>query len=194
MWIKICGMTSAEAVTAALEARADAIGFVFAPSVRQVDIAQAVSLAAPARGQVALVAVALHPSQDQVDQMLGAFKPDLLQTDAADFERLRLPAQLGTLAVVRAVTWKDQKLPTRFLFEGARSGSGELSDWSAAASLARSHELILAGGLNPQNVAAAIEAVAPFGVDVSSGVEAAPGRKSVQKIAEFVAAARAARM
>jgi phosphoribosylanthranilate isomerase len=194
MWIKICGMTDAAAVTAALEARADAIGFVFAPSVRQLNVAEAATLAAAARGRVALVAVALHPSQDQIDQVLAVLKPDLLQADLADFERLRLPAQLGTLAVVRGRTSQDQKLPLRLLFEGARSGSGEVSDWSAAASLARSHELILAGGLNPQNVAAAIDAVAPFGVDVSSGVESAPGRKSVQKIAEFVAAARVARI
>jgi phosphoribosylanthranilate isomerase len=140
------------------------------------------------------VAVTLHPSQQQIDQLLAALKPDVLQADLADFGRLRLPAQLGTLAVVRTGSSKDGQLPLRLLFEGARSGSGEISDWGAAAVLARAHELILAGGLDPQNVAAAIDAVAPFGVDVSSGVESAPGCKSVQKIAQFVAAARAARM
>jgi phosphoribosylanthranilate isomerase len=78
------------------------------------------------------------------------------------------------------------------LFEGARSGSGEAADWQAAARLALRCELILAGGLTAHNVGAALRAVRPYGVDVSSGVESSPGRKSAQKIAEFVAAARVA--
>jgi phosphoribosylanthranilate isomerase len=77
------------------------------------------------------------------------------------------------------------------MFEGARSGSGEVADWVAAERLARRRELVLAGGLNAHNVGSAIRAVRPYGVDVSSGVESAPGCKSAQKIAEFVDAARA---
>jgi phosphoribosylanthranilate isomerase len=78
------------------------------------------------------------------------------------------------------------------LYEGARSGTGTAADWDQAARLARTTELILAGGLNARNVAIAIRAVRPFGVDVSSGVESAPGHKSPEKIADFVEAARAA--
>jgi phosphoribosylanthranilate isomerase len=78
------------------------------------------------------------------------------------------------------------------LFEGPVSGSGRTTDWKQAAELASRVEVILAGGLNPGNVAAAVREVRPFGVDVSSGVEERPGIKSIQKIEQFVAAARAA--
>jgi phosphoribosylanthranilate isomerase len=192
MWIKICGMTSEQSVAASLAAQVDAIGFVFAPSVRRLSAEQAAHLAAPARGRVALIAVASHPSQSLIDQVMSALKPDALQTELSDFGNLRLPDALLRLPVVRTAAARHQRLPDRFLFEGARSGSGEVSDWSVAAQLARSHELILAGGLNAGNVAAAIGAVRPFGVDVSSGVESAPGCKSMDKIAQFVAAVRAA--
>jgi phosphoribosylanthranilate isomerase len=192
MWIKICGMTSDEAVTAALASGADALGFIFAPSVRRLTPEQAVRLAGPARGRARLIAVTLHPEQRLVDEILATFRPDVLQTDRADLDRLQLPDELTRLPVLRSSARKSDALPARFLFEGARSGSGELSDWSCAARLARSGELILAGGLNPDNVAAAIHAVRPFGVDVSSGVETAPGHKSAERIRQFIAAARAA--
>lgn len=192
MWLKICGMTSLEAVEAALAARVDAIGFVFSPSVRRVDAAQAARLAALARSRVSLIAVTTHPPQPLVDEILRVFKPDALQTDLHDFDHLQLPEALAHLPVLRADVAAAAALPPRLLFDGKRSGSGETSDWVTAARLARSSELILAGGLNAGNVAAAIRAVRPFGVDVSSGVESEPGCKSAHKIAEFVEAARAA--
>jgi phosphoribosylanthranilate isomerase len=192
MWLKICGVTDLDAVDAALAAQVDAIGFVFSPSVRQLDPAQAAQLAIRARGRAAVIAVTLHPSQLLVDEIVRLFKPDALQADLADFDGLRLPHALARLPVLRADVAADTTLPARILFEGARSGSGEAADWKAAARLAQHRDLVLAGGLNARNVAAAIAAARPFGVDVSSGVEAAPGRKSAQKIAEFVEAARAA--
>jgi phosphoribosylanthranilate isomerase len=192
MWLKICGMTDPDAVQAALAARVDAIGFVFSASVRRLEPAQAAQLAAGARSRATLVAVTLHPQQPLIDQIIRVFKPDALQADLSDFERLRLPDTLARLPVLRADVAAGTPLPRRFLFEGARSGSGAAADWETAARLARASELILAGGLNVHNIAAAIRAVRPYGVDVSSGVESAPGRKSVQKIAEFVEAARAA--
>jgi phosphoribosylanthranilate isomerase len=191
MWIKICGMTSAEAVAAALAAGVDALGFVFADSVRQLTPQAAARLAAEARGRVRCVAVTRHPSQRALDEIVSVFKPDLLQTDAGDFAALRLPATLGQLPVVR-VGEAPAMLPRRLLFEGPASGSGRVSDWRAAGSLARRTELVLAGGLNAGNVARAIAAVRPFGVDVSSGVEERPGVKGPDAIAEFVTAARAA--
>ena len=78
------------------------------------------------------------------------------------------------------------------LFEGARSGTGEVSDWTQAAALAKRTRLILAGGLHAGNVGEAIRLVRPFGVDTSSGVELQPGVKSTAKMIEFVQAARAA--
>jgi len=192
MWLKICGMTDQDAVDAALAAGVDALGFVFSPSVRRLEPAQALQLAARARGRAAVIAVTLHPPQPLIDEIVRVFQPDALQADLADFERLRLPQSLMRLPVLRADVAAGGALPPRMLFEGARSGSGETADWVTAAGLGRRSELILAGGLTAHNVAAAMRAVRPYGVDVSSGVESAPGRKSEQKIAEFVAAARAA--
>ena len=83
-------------------------------------------------------------------------------------------------------------LPRRILFEGPVSGTGVAGDWAAARRLARCTQLVLAGGLNSGNVAAAIGAVQPFGVDVSSGVEVRPGVKSPEQIVSFASAARAA--
>ncbi|HEU4623615.1 MAG TPA: phosphoribosylanthranilate isomerase [Steroidobacteraceae bacterium] len=192
MWIKICGMTTEDAVEAAVHAQVDAIGFVFAESKRRVTPQRAVALAAPARGKVRCIAVAKHPEQHEIDEILATFRPDVLQTDAEDLRRLRLPAALELLPVVRAGSTEPQPLPPRMLFEGPASGTGQRVDWNAASRLARRTEVVLAGGLAPENVAAAIAEVRPFGVDVSSGVEAAPGIKSPERIASFVRSARAA--
>jgi phosphoribosylanthranilate isomerase len=192
MWIKICGMTTPEAVSAALEARVDAIGFVFAPSLRRLTPQAASALARPARGRICCVAVTRRPTQAAVDEIVESFAPDLLQSDAADFEALRLPAALARLPVVRAAETPPPRLPPRILFEGPASGSGRLSDWNAARALAQRTQLVLAGGLTAANVAAALSAVCPWGVNVSSGVERECGVKSPAEIARFVAAVRAA--
>ena len=186
-WLKICGMTSPEAVEACLAAEVDAIGFVFAESVRQVSPARAASLAAPARGRVACTAVLHHPTQQWIDEVIAVFQPDLLQTDSDDLQHLRLPPGLPLLPVFRA---RAENLPPRLLFEGHASGSGLVANWALASELAARSELILAGGLNATNVATAIAAVKPFGVDVSSGVEERPGIKSPTEIMRFVSAAR----
>ena len=192
MWIKICGMTTAAAVAAALEAHVEAIGFVFARSVRELGPESAAALARPARGRVRCVAVTRHPTQAVVDEIVRVFAPDLLQSDAEDFATLRLPAALETLAVVREGGAVPLPLPGRILFEGPASGRGAVSDWSVAAALAARTQLVLAGGLNAVNVAAAIARVQPFGVDVSSGVEERPGVKSPAAIVSFVEAVRSA--
>ena len=192
MWIKICGMTTDDAVDAALRAQVDAIGFVFAESKRRVTAQRAAELAAPARGRVQCIAVTKHPTQSEVDEIVSVFNPDVLQTDFEDLARLRLPASLEVLPVVRAGGSEPTPLPTRVLFEGPVSGTGIPADWSAARRLVSRTQVVLAGGLSPDNISAAIAAVIPFGVDVSSGVESSPGRKSPDKIASFVRSARAA--
>lgn len=192
MWIKICGMTTEHAVAAALEARADAIGFVFAASSRQVTPAEAARLAACARGRIGCVAVTRHPSQDLVDQIVSIFRPDALQTDIDDLDKLRLPQSLARLPVLRTDRAETQPLPARVLFEGPASGTGVACDWRRARDIARRTQLVLAGGLNEHNVALAIESVRPFGVDASSGVEDRPGVKSAEKLTRFVQAARTA--
>jgi phosphoribosylanthranilate isomerase len=192
MWIKICGLTTEDAVEAAVRAQVDAIGFVFAESKRRVTPQRAAQLAAPARGRLRCIAVTKHPEQHDLDEILATFRPDVLQTDAADLSRLRLPTALELLSVIRAGNPEPKPLPKPVLFEGPVSGIGVPADWQAASQLARRTEIILAGGLTPENVAAAIAEVRPFGVDVSSGVEASPGMKSPEKIADFVRSARAA--
>jgi phosphoribosylanthranilate isomerase len=192
LYIKICGMTTPAAVDAALACKVDAIGFVFAESVRRLSTSRARELAAPARRKVACVAVTRHPTRAAVAEILRDFRPDILQTDLDDIEKLDLPRELPVLPVVRPGASPACELPRRILFEGPVSGSGRTTDWDAAAGLARRMELILAGGLNPANVGAALRHVRPFGVDVSSGVEDSPGNKNTQLIEQFVAATRLA--
>jgi phosphoribosylanthranilate isomerase len=195
-FIKICGMTDTRAVESALAAGADAIGFVFARSVRQVTPKQATDLARPARGRALCVAVTQQPSPELLELVFELFRPDVLQTDSRDLARIALPPGVAAWPVLRGVRRQEDagalRDGQRVLFEGQRSGSGEVADWGAARSLAGSCQLILAGGLSPANVAQAIGQVRPFGVDVSSGVEEAPGRKSPALIERFVSSARAA--
>lgn len=192
VWIKICGLTTNDAVAAAVDAGADAIGFVFAASKRQVSARRAAELTRNVPASVARVAVMQHPVQSLLNEVWDVFRPDVLQTDAEDLEHLNVPAGLSVTPVIRAGRAPLHPLPPRLLFEGPCSGTGEVADWNAAAALSRATQLILAGGLDPANVANAIAAVRPFGVDVSSGVEAAPGIKDVAKIYQFVRAAQAA--
>jgi phosphoribosylanthranilate isomerase len=192
MWIKICGLTGADGVLAAVEAKVDAIGFVFAPSPRQVTPGQAAQLAALAPPGILRIAVAQHPLQMKVDEICKILKPDYFQTDVEDLRELKIPAHVKVLPVVRFGRKTPDPLPKRMLFEGPTSGIGELADWGRAAELARQTEVILAGGLSAANVEKAVEAVRPFGVDVSTGVEDHPGVKSAKKIAEFVSLVRAA--
>jgi phosphoribosylanthranilate isomerase len=191
MFIKICGITRADAVSAAVAAQVDAIGFVFAPSPRQVTPGQAAQLAALAPPGILRIAVTQHPLQMTVDEICRELKPDYFQTDVEDLRELRIPAHIKVLPVLRFGRKTPSPLPRRAVFEGPTSGIGELADWGRAAELARQTELILAGGLNAENVTEAVQAVRPYGVDVSSGVERDPGIKDPDKIYEFVRAARA---
>lgn len=192
LWVKVCGLTLPDAVAAALEAGVDAVGFVFAESKRKVTAQRAADLARDVPKHIVRVAVMLHPSQQQLDEVWSVFRPDVLQTDIDDLPALQIPAGLQVTPVIRAGRELPNPLPARLLFEGPVSGTGETTDWTAAAKLAARTQLILAGGLKPANVAAAIAVARPFGVDVSSGVEAQPGIKDPAKIHEFVRNARAA--
>ena len=193
LWIKICGLRTAAAIEAAAEAGADAVGFVFhAASPRHLEPAEARALQAAVPHGVERVAVFLHPSQALVDAALEAIAPDWVQTDAGDLEQLRLPPGQRVLPVLRSDAPLPASLPARCLFESGRSGAGERADWAAAARLARRTQLVLAGGLDASNVAEAVRAVRPFGVDVSSGVERERGVKDAARIREFIRATREA--
>ena len=204
MFVKICGLTNELHVQVAVEAGADAVGFVFADSVRRVEPLQAARIASLVPETVKRVAVMLHPSNEEWQAVFRDFAPDVLQTDVADFQNLDVPNSVESWPVHReGNTVPDTVLPGgnrvsgtvfsgTYLYEGARSGSGETVDWSRAAELAKVGNMILAGGLSVGNVAEAISIVRPFGVDVSSAVESAPGEKDSQLIREFIIAAKAA--
>jgi phosphoribosylanthranilate isomerase len=190
MFVKICGLTDSDGVEAAVAAGADAVGFVFAPSVRELTPRRAAELAAHVPRGVIRVAVMRHPAPAAVDEVLRDFSPDWLQTDAEDFASLDLPPGCAALPVYREGRAAAADYPARLLFEGATSGSGTTADWDEAERIARRSQLILAGGLDAGNVAAAVERVRPWGVDTSSGVESSRGRKDPDKIRRFVALIR----
>lgn len=191
--VKICGLRTERDVAVAADAGADAIGFVFADSVRRVSPANASEAASAAPRNILRVAVMRHPSNGEWQQVLKEFQPDVLQTDVADFGGLDVPDAIRCWPVVReGERHSDDALPQTFLYEGKSSGKGETVDWQRAAEIARTGKLILAGGLSAANVATAIRIVKPYGVDVSSAVESKPGRKDPARVREFIRAARAA--
>lgn len=198
MFVKICGLSTEEHVQVAIEAGADAVGFVFADSVRRVDPDHAARITNSVPDTIKKVAVMLHPSKEEWRSVLREFRPDVLQTDAGDFTNLNVPADIERWPVYRegnkvTDTYRSSlKVSVTYLYEGARSGSGEMVDWGVAASVAEQGNMILAGGLSVANVAKAIEIVRPFGVDVSSAVESAPGQKDPELIRKFINAAKAA--
>jgi phosphoribosylanthranilate isomerase len=193
VFVKICGLNTAAAVEAAVNAGADALGFVFADSPRQIAPAAALALTRDLPPGLVTVAVMRHPSKDELAEVLDVFRPDWLQTDAEDFDAVALPSGTQRVPVHRDTAALNMAAAGReplVLFEGAESGHGQLADWGRARTLAGMTRLILAGGLNPDNVANAIRAVRPYGVDVSSGVERERGVKDTARVAAFVRAVR----
>jgi phosphoribosylanthranilate isomerase len=191
VFVKICGLTDEVAVDAAVAAGADAIGFVFAESAREISPGRARALCRDVPGTTLRVAVMHHPSPARYAEVVETFEPDWVQTDAEDFAALPDSAPPMPLPVYREDgTEMLTEFPARVLFEGRLSGSGRTADWGEARRIAERTELILAGGLNVGNVADAVAAVRPFGVDVSSGVEFERGRKDPAMIKEFVARVR----
>jgi phosphoribosylanthranilate isomerase len=197
VFVKICGLSTPRAVEAAISAGADAIGFVFAESPRQVTPKRARDLCSELSPVIVRVAVMRHPSAAHWRAVAEEFEPDWLQTEAADYTGLDVPAQFGRLPVYRDVPALDAAtIPTdgMVLFEAAASGRGTRADWQRAAEIASGRQLVLAGGLTPENVGEAIATVRPWGVDVSSGVESRRGVKDVARIAAFIDAVRAAEL
>ena len=190
-WIKICGITNAEAASAALSAGADAIGFIFAESPRRVTPERAYRLAAPVRGRLACVAVVRRTTQSEVDDVLKTFRPDALQVDVDELANLELPSTLDLLPVASTRSAAPDLLPERLLLERPPADDGTGWNQAEIRGLTRQTRLVLAGGLHCGNVAAIVNAMHPFGVDVSRGVEIQSGIKSPDLIGRFVKAARA---
>jgi phosphoribosylanthranilate isomerase len=192
--VKICGIRDEAALAAAVAAGADAVGFVvgFPRSPRCLEPQTAAALVKRVPPFVTPVIVSRHPEAAVLKALFARVTPQFLQTDAADFAGLTLPSGCRALPVLRdaaaAAAW--QRTDDCVLFEGAASGRGELADWETAARLAGRCPVVLAGGLNAGNVVEAIRRVRPFAVDVSSGVESAPGVKCAAAMREFIAAVR----
>jgi len=195
--IKICGMTRVEDVAAAAKLGVDAVGLVFyAKSPRNVSIEQAQVLVAALPAFVTSTALFLDPDAEVVRQILGSVRIELLQfhgVEPAEFCR-----SFGR-PYIKAVPMGGQADPAGYArryaeaaallldshVAGGKGGTGVSFDWSSIPRF-QGPPLILAGGLKPGNVAAAIRAARPYGVDVSSGVERAPGIKDLDKMAAFV--------
>lgn len=190
VFVKICGLRDATNVAAAVAAGADAIGFVFADSVRRISPADAMLASQEIPVGVRRVAVMRHPSNEEWQAVLDVFSPDVLQTDAEDFAALDVPDTVICWPVYRQGESVDVTSDV-FIFEGADSGTGQTVDWAQAAIVGKNGQMILAGGLNAGNVADAIRTARPYGVDASSGIESSPGRKDPELIKQFVGAVRA---
>lgn len=196
LFVKICGMTRPEAVEAAVEGGADAVGFVFhPPSPRFLSPRRAAELAGPVPRHVQRIAVMLRPRQTDWEEVFDSFKPDWLQADADCLAELSLPEGIGRLPVYRDHEQFDAEkfsLDIPCLFESAVSGMARPPSWERAALLARRASVVLAGGLDAGNVAEAVRRVQPWGVDVSSGVESVSGVKDPRLVRAFIRAARRA--
>ncbi len=207
--VKICGLSTSATLEAALAAGADMVGFVFFPrSPRCIGLETARSLGAQARGRAQIVALSVDADDDTLSLIVKALEPDLLQLHgrespsrvkaiAARFGRSTMKA-VGVaapedLAAARAydgvadMLLIDAKPPKGAVLPG---GNGLPFDWRLARDFSALAPWLLSGGLDAANVAEAIALTGARGVDVSSGVESAPGIKDEGKIAAFVAAAR----
>ena len=200
--VKICGITDPAGLESAVAAGADAVGFVLAESPRHVGIERARSLAAMLPPFVTRVAVLRNPGAGTIRDVAAALEPEWIQAETTPELEAAL-AVSGPLAggarLLRVVHDGDDllaRLPPRaetLLLEApGRGGRGVAPDWGRAMILAGRVRLVLAGGLTPENVGEAIRRVRPYGVDVASGVESAPGVKDRARMARFVAAVRRA--
>ena len=193
--IKICGLKTQESVETAINSGADMLGFVFAKgSPRYINPEEAKQLSQMIPDYIDTVAVMLHPKQSEVDNVLHHMKVDYLQTDASDFDSFDLKGRTYPLKVYRDNATFDPNIMEDkpfALFEGPMSGTGNLVNQERAKTVCDSKKVLLAGGLNTENIKNVLTHVRPFGVDVSSGVEIERGIKSEQKIIEFIRIVRA---
>jgi phosphoribosylanthranilate isomerase len=199
MFVKICGITNEEDALFAVAMGADAVGFVFAPSVRQVAAAQVYDITRRLPPEILTVGVfrdehpervvdTVHRAGLRAAQLHGFENPEMV----ADVARHVRWVIKGVVAGSNDAAGADRFGTDLVLVDGTQPGSGRVFDWSLLGDLPEGPRYILAGGLDPENVATAVERVRPWGVDVASGVERAPGRKDPLKVKAFIDRARAA--
>lgn len=208
--IKICGLSTPDTVAAALDGGASDIGFIFFPkSPRNVTPELAGQLREAARGRAQAVAVTVDASDETLDAIVAAVQPDMLQLHGKETpERVAAVRERYGLPVMKAlsISGPEDLLPIqgyvgvadRLLLDAKApkgsdlpGGNGVSFDWRLLAALDPTLDYMLSGGLNAANVAEAVRIANPPGLDVSSGVESAPGVKDVALIEAFFAAARA---
>jgi len=198
--VKICGITSVEDALVAVEAGADALGFVFfEKSPRNLDPARAAHIIATIPPFVQAVGLFVNAPLEFVNSTAEQCGLDLVQLHGDESPeycrsvlrrvikvfRVKGPESLATLSSYRVAGYLlDAYHPHLY------GGTGETFDWECVVAAKDAGPVILAGGLTPENVAAAVARVAPYAVDVSSGVEAAPGRKDHEKVRRFIAEAK----
>jgi len=201
--IKICGLTDPEQAAACAFLGADAVGCVFfSGSPRHVSVDQARSISRAVAGQAGVIGVFVNAGEQAICETAERCGLTGVQLHGNESPGLVARLRKRGLVVIKAlfaaktpgIAAADRYDPTAFLVECGRGilpgGNAETWDWSAARDLAGTRPLVLAGGLAPDNVEQALAAAAPAGVDVSSGVEAAPGKKDLNKVADFIAAVR----
>lgn len=190
--VKICGLSTVEAVETAVLAGADYIGFVFAASKRQVSLEQAQELAKRVTGKTKIVGVFVSPSLEDLELAIGRVPLDMVQIHGT-FDEVLIP--LISVPVIRAIQLTDQEAQVSsqadyLLFDAPVAGSGQTFDWGLLKDQKIQQDFFIAGGLTVDNVRQARETFQPYAVDVSSGVET-DGRKDIEKIKAFIEGAKA---
>ena len=190
--VKICGLSTVEAVETAVLAGADYIGFVFAESKRQVSLEQAQELAKRVTGKTKIVGVFVSPSLEDLEQAIGQVPLDMVQIHGT-FDEVLIP--LISVPVIRAIQLSDQEAQVSsqadyLLFDAPVAGSGQTFDWDLLKDQKIQQDFFIAGGLTVDNVRQARETFQPYALDVSSGVET-DGRKDIEKIKAFIEGAKA---
>jgi phosphoribosylanthranilate isomerase len=198
VFVKICGITNESDALMAVAMGADAVGFVFAPSTRQLALTQAREIARRLPPEIVTVGVFRDEAPQRVVEMVnsaglrGAQLHGHESPAEARWVRGRVPFVIKAFAAGDRQLEKADEYPVdALLLDGATPGSGQVFDWSLVESMPVGARLILAGGLDPTNIAEAVGRVQPWGVDVSSGVESAPGRKDVRLTRAFINRAKA---
>ena len=198
MFVKICGITNEDDALLAVAMGADAVGFIFAPSPRQIAAQQVYDITRRLPPEVLTVGVFRdeHPSLVvetvnraglKAAQLHGHESPAIVAEVASHLRWVIKVVVAGSTDARQARDFQTDLI----MVEGPAPGSGVVFDWSLVDDVPAGQRLILAGGLTPDNVGAAVARVRPWGVDVGSGVERSPGRKDALKVKAFIEQARA---
>lgn len=199
MWVKICGITTATDALAAVAMGADALGFVFAPSPRQVTAAHVRDITRQLPPEILTVGVFRDESPDRVVETVVAagLQGAQLHGHETPADATRIRESIGVLIVAfpagsTSIARFDDYHADALLIDGVSPGSGQVFDWTVTESIPHGPRLILAGGLTPENVREAVRTVRPWGVDVSTGVERSAGVKDARLVRAFIRAAHSA--